>query len=1100
MKRYFTIILVVCNTKAFFTEDNLIFQKCVSKTVRKVFSENETIIHIYNKNETDFPINENNPKVIFNANSQIRTSSYYKNNHNYILHAETYNDLMIVLQALALSELWHNCLTRDGKFLLITNEKNLVKKITFFWSMGSINLVVLVYDSKEIMTVFTSDPQAVNNNCGLNLKEYLTMANCFSQTPIVLPKIMRKYTNCNVTHVNPFLEISNKVRVFESIRFLLDLLAKSVNVTLRVVRKGASSHQFDLFSILATYLRFPKHVYTRTFFADKMKWVVPFPRRIPMMKVLQIVFKEIVWIYIFVAFVGASVVWWLITKVLQRSSSMTLAFLEMFSVTLFGSVNSLKLSWSKRFLYLAYVLYSIHIQAAFTSKLIEILTIPQYEPRIKTLTELSNANVVIYVRKNIYELLFVYEEPNGTLFSNIKNKLVVLPTELFATKVTDHNTFENSAALLTSNEVEILSKHLQMDFYTIEDSRLISNVYQIFEGAGGSYILKTFDHIIKLLTESGILSYFLKNVEYEILDQSVKKGEEKPPLSLQHLYFVFVFWGAAIAIVFTIDAVLSNHNSNRNECVRRIMKKVFDKNETIIQVPYIPTIESNPRILFDFSTEIVIPRSYQNRIQNYVIYGNTYKDVYEVFHAIRFSKLWHNKFTREGKFLLITADEDLEEKFKFFWKLGIINLIFLTYDSFDVFNVLTSDPQAPENNCGETLRTFTKYDCFAESFISLPKIWRKYTNCNVTHVTQFVATTGKAKQLESTRFVLDMLVEHFDVKITSVNPITTTHYFNIFSIYTANLKLQQSYVFTPAFFLDKMTWVVPFPQRIPTMRVLLIIFKKLVWIGILTAFVATSLTWWAISKGNSSLSQAFLKVFSITLFGSVDKYGFSWSIRCLFVSYAIYSHHIQTAFTSKLIQILTIPQYEPKIKTLIELSESRFDILIKQNIYEYFFNHEELNGTLYNTIKSKFKILPENVFSTLLIDANTYTKFAALLTKNELEIVTRFHGHDFCTIEDTTLIANINRVFMGLEGAYVLKTIEKLISVLIESGLLGYFIENVEIGYEKANEKNGGKPALSLEHLYFVFVFGSVGLVLSGVVLFFEVVNVYLLKKVTIRS
>ncbi|KAF5287410.1 hypothetical protein FQR65_LT12235 [Abscondita terminalis] len=556
---HLTILLIILKTDAFFTNDDPIFMKCFARTIAKVFTKNETITHIYNKN-VDFPIAKNNPIVVFNSNFQIHTSSTYKNSHNYVLHADTYKDVLIVLQALALSKLWHNNLTRDGKFVLITNEKNMAQKITFFWSFGAINLVILVTNFKDIASVFTSDPQASNNNCGLNFKDVLSIAGCFAQTPIILPKIMRKYVNCNVTHIFPISEPSNKIRQLESIRFLLDLIVERLNVSLKTISTVTSSQPFDFFSILTTYRRLPKHEFTSTFFVDKVVWVVPFPRQIPIMKVLQIVFKEIVWIYVFVAFVGTSIVWWAITKLLSRTSSISLAFLDMFSVTLFGSVNSVNLFWSRRFLLLAYVLYSIHIQTAFTSKLIEVLTIPQYEPRIKTLDELCNSNVTIYARQDIYNHFFEHEEPDDTLFTKIKNKLKVLPTELFTAILMDHNTYKNSAILLTSNEAEMLNKHLQKDFCIIDDCTLVSNVYQVFEGGGGAYILKTIDHIISLLNESGILNYFLKNVEYKVFSVPVIKEKKKPPLSLQHLYFVFVFWGAGLLLSACTLAIELTYN------------------------------------------------------------------------------------------------------------------------------------------------------------------------------------------------------------------------------------------------------------------------------------------------------------------------------------------------------------------------------------------------------------------------------------------------------------------------------------------------------------------------------------------------------------
>ncbi|KAF5284163.1 hypothetical protein FQR65_LT00163 [Abscondita terminalis] len=544
MKPHVTILFLI--TKALPLLSKQDFEECVAKTVNAVFARNESVIYVHGGNAR-FPFLEENPRIIIDARIRIKLAQSYKSySHNFVLDAEDYDEFMDVLKIVITGGLWHGSLTPQGKFLLITNEKNLEKKIKFFWQCGAINLVFLIYNSKRNGTVFTIDPQAVNNNCALELREFLTVTNCFAPTRIRLPNVFRKYTNCNVTHISSVTAEKVKIRVNESIRFILELFVELFKVSLKTIARTP----FDLFTFYTSYRKpLPK---------------LPFPRRIPTMKILQIVFKNIVWINILVAYVGTSLVWWLISRALSTTSSISLAFLKAFSITLFGWAGKLVSISSMRCLFLTYVLYSIHIQTAFTSKLIEILTIPQYEPRIKTLTELGDSNLVIYVKSNVYELFFDHEEPNNELYNKIKQKLEPLSDELYMMITTEFETYTNSAALLSKNEVEILSQFYQTNFCTISDFAFVSSLERVFAAAESAYIIKTLDKLINLLMESGVLNHFLKNVVNKWTVKQKNKTDEKPVLSLQHLYFVFVFWGSGLLMsAFALICELTYFNGLR---------------------------------------------------------------------------------------------------------------------------------------------------------------------------------------------------------------------------------------------------------------------------------------------------------------------------------------------------------------------------------------------------------------------------------------------------------------------------------------------------------------------------------------------------------
>ncbi|KAF5297966.1 hypothetical protein FQR65_LT09877 [Abscondita terminalis] len=872
------------------------------------------------------------------------------------------------------------------------------------------------------MYVFTSDPQAPGNNCGLMLKEFLSFGDCFASTPIYLPKIFRKYTNCVVTYVSWTSRNVEKLKLFEVINFLLKTAVNKLNLSLKMINGMNTSYTYNMFTIFSSLRKSLEHnTYTLTFFSDNMVWIVPFPARIPDMKVMQVVFKKIVWILILAASVFTSLIWWLITKVLNRNSNIIKTFLDVYSITLFGSVHRLDLISSLRCLFLAYVLYAIHIQTGFTSKLIEVLTIPQYEPTIKTITELSDSNHTIIILEGFHSYFFEHKEPNYILYNKIKQKLKILNGHEFGEKVTNLKTFRNKAALISSNELDVLTATFLTDFYTINEQTFVSNIDHVLVGHPSSYLIRTLDQLISQLVETGILDYFAKNVKYEISIKRERVNDEPTKLSLQHLYVVFVFWGAGLVLSMTVMVI-------------ELVYRVFSNDESLIYLyngeDNFPVAEENARILYDVRTRLQIPSAYRNYSQNYVVVANDYNTLVNIFLTISRSKFWHIKLTSTGTFLVVTFEEDMENKVKMFWLIGIINVVFLVYNSEGTMYVFTTDPQATGNNCGQMLKEFLSFDdCSASTPIQLPQVLRKYNNCVVTYVssTSGAGDVKNIKFFEVLNFLLKTMVNKLNLSLQMMHILNTNFTYNVFTIFSSFRKPLEDNPYTFTFFSDDMVWIVPFPRKIPHMKIIQLVFKKIVWILILTAFVFTSLIWWLIAKvlnRNSNIIKTFLDVYSITLFGSVHRLDLIPSLRCLFMAYVLYAIHIQTGFTSKLVEVLTIPQNK-----------------------------------------------------------------AALLSSNELDILTATFLADFYIIKKEIFASKIEYVLGGHPRSYLIRTIDKLISQLVETGILDYISKNVKYKtHIKTERVYDNAKKLSLKHLYVVFVFWGVGLGLSTTVMVFELV------------
>ncbi|KAF5284707.1 hypothetical protein FQR65_LT13443 [Abscondita terminalis] len=1012
------VTAVLCNSK---------LMECIDKTVQKVFPNNESIIYIHD-GDFEFPISDANPRIIFDRRTKIHVPSKYCG-RNYVIACYHYKDVYDSFSAIISSDLYDSKITRASIYLIITFSTDVENKVKFFWQHGINNVIVLIYNSEGTMKVLSSDPQAPGNNCGQTLKELLSFEDCFSPKSIKLPKTFRKYTNCNLTYLSPVTETRRTLKQYAALFYLLDFMVERLNVSLKIWYINGTDYTVDKFTImvkLRTQLTY--HSYTSTYFTESLMWIVPFPQRVPYLKIINLIFKKLVWFLVLTAFLSASLTWWLITKVLKRNSSITEAFLKIYSITLFGSVDKFELYRSMRCLFLAYVLYSIHIQTAFTSKLIEVLTIPQYESTIKTLTELSKSNYTILTSEFYYAVYFKNDELKSELYNTIKKKFEVLSAYDFGMTLIKFETYQEKAVLVTNSELELRK----------------------------SYTL----------------------VQFVIAMKAV----------------------VAIFLLLCVTAVLGN--SKLMKCIDKTVQKVFPNNESIIYIHdgdfEFPISDANPRIIFDRRTKIHVPSKYCGR--NYVIACYHYKDVYDSFSAIISSELYDGKITRASIYLIITFSTDVENKVKLFWQHGIINVIVLIYNSEGIMTVLSSDPQAPGNNCGQTLKELLSFeDCFSPKPIKLPKTFRKYTNCNLTYLSPVTMNKRTVKQYAALFYLLDFMVERLNVSL-KIWYIKGTDY--TVDKFTIMVKLRTEltyYSYTSTYFTESLMWIVPFPQRVPYLKIINLIFKKLVWFLVLTAFLSASLTWWLITKvlkRNSSITEAFLKIYSITLFGSVDKFELYRPMRCLFLAYVLYSIHIQTAITSKLIEVLTIPQYESTIKTLIELSECNNTILTSEFHYGAYFKNNELKSELYNRIKKKLEVMSAHDFSRTLIKFETYQDKVVLVTNSELEVLTMSFFINFYTIEEYNFFPKLERVFAGRSSCYMLKTIDVLIKQLFESGMLTHYVKNVEYNKQSNKVRSLDDPkVMTLQHLYVVFVFWLIGLSLSAVEMIFELLYARIIEK-----
>ncbi|KAF5283938.1 hypothetical protein FQR65_LT13699 [Abscondita terminalis] len=531
------------------------------------------------------------------------------------------------------------------------------------------------------------------------------------------------------------------------------------------------------------------------------------------------------------------------------------------------------------------------------------------------------------------------------------------------------------------------------------------------------------------------------------------------------------------------------------KCVNYVVQQVFKKNETLIHLDdamhnFFDTTK-NPHIIANLQSNITMFHNYMHNTQNFIIHMGQ-NSINKLFEYLFDSALWNLIYSMEATYIITTTMQHVNTLYIKFWKLGVSNLIVISYKNemeSSTMRVITSDPQAYENNCGKEFVIAVEQSCSSTTPIHIQKTMRKYTRCHITYVTT-VKDKLKIFKSQVIPFILNttaiFLNATFSVR-KGTFPIDSFSF--VQNVFRNTLGL----LATSAVIHDDFVWVVPTPKQISSMKVLKIIFKNDVWVTILFSYFFTSTVWWLIFKffdNHYEFSSALLKFCSLTLFGSMQQAPSILTLRLIFIIYIFYSIIIQTAFTSNLSKILTVPQYESAIGTVQELSDSNVTIIILEDFYNTYFVNERVDDTLYTKLKSKMTIISLEDFNKVLLYETTNHDFAYLCEKELIEMLPKHFK--IYKIDDNTLTGNIDIVLVANYGSNFVKPVNKIINMLYESGLHANFLKNV--GERRTQYASVGsqeiavyyKVVLTLKHLISVFALWITGCSFSFIMLFAE--------------
>ncbi|KAF5307024.1 hypothetical protein FQR65_LT07167 [Abscondita terminalis] len=480
-------------------------------------------------------------------------------------------------------------------------------------------------------------------------------------------------------------------------------------------------------------------------------------------------------------------------------------------------------------------------------------------------------------------------------------------------------------------------------------------------------------------------------------------------------------------------------------CVTQVISQIFDESSTVVN-SFIDhnmissTINELSHIEVNMSNEI--KGVYDKYATNYILQAKTMNMINFSIENILNGYLhnWHQSNKR--RFIIITEEKNIPEIFNLMWQVFIIDLVVVYYDdTIEKFITYTSNPFFTENKCGDKANKIQKQECGSGTVIIFPEIIKNYDKCsfiygvldiedfrnNISPLISSIKLT-----LREIRNILNITI-HFKELVTGEHDYIkyqTRHYFT-----SSYVELSWDSM-TNVFFYDDLLWFGTKAEK--HLNTFFAPFSIKTWILIFTVFALILLIWWQgllLQKVHAHKLQKFFESFSqITslLFGValpvIPKLNY---IKFIILFYLLYIIHIQTAYTSDMINNLVVPQYEHNINNIQDLAKSDIPIFIHSEEHDNYFNEDVDNFDLYNKIFKKLIVIKD------MDDIKNYSfkKFFLFLPK---------YMHKLKTLSKTQKITNqfvsndisgsYKIAFMMMRGNYLVPSMNRVIAFLHEFG------------------------------------------------------------------
>ncbi|XP_031349345.1 uncharacterized protein LOC116175393 isoform X2 [Photinus pyralis] len=256
------------------------------------------------------------------------------------------------------------------------------------------------------------------------------------------------------------------------------------------------------------------------------------------------------------------------------------------------------------------------------------------------------------------------------------------------------------------------------------------------------------------------------------------------------------------------------------------------------------------------------------------------------------------------------------------------------------------------------------------------------------------------------------------------------------------------------FWTESYVWMGQKPHVISPSVTYFLPFKGVLWIIVIVTLIAVTLTWWLIlrkTESSRTVTAVYVDVISLVLGVSISNEPRRIALRILVIFYLVYVIHIQTGYTSNLINILVLPKNEDSINNIDQLEKSTMEIYVQRTVYyQYFGDHLES----FKGIRNRLIVLKDSGYTHYLSKLN-HTNYFAISRRSQVQTPKQYPSVTASYLKgkapnffvDDSPGLDHQYCFIMTKGNYFLPSLNRIISYLYESGCHSWLTQKVDYTY-----------------------------------------------------
>jgi hypothetical protein len=302
-------------------------------------------------------------------------------------------------------------------------------------------------------------------------------------------------------------------------------------------------------------------------------------------------------------------------------------------------------------------------------------------------------------------------------------------------------------------------------------------------------------------------------------------------------------------------------------------------------------------------------------------------------------------------------------------------------------------------------------------------------------------------------------------------------------------------------------WYVPCPKAVPRIDKISGIFYPSAWLSLIASFVAMSLVMWGYGslferskcRAYQTLCNCFYKVWTVAVGVSVHHKPISGELRVLFLLWVCYCYVmnavLQIFFTSFLID----PGFGRPIQNYDELLASGVELGYGSGSESLFFENYSEFIPSENLFRSTLCLSHDECFLRMLKSCDFATLQVEFFAKYFTSVYLSRKEHLLCSLKDYYRIVYI--VMYLPKRSHILAPLNRVTRRTVEAGLITKWISGMQelwkiqsasffnVDHVTKHSSVDGFFVLNMSHLQIAFYLLAIGLVLSSVVLFGEMLK-----------